>query len=86
MPNMPETLCDACLVEGRPRCPFNVMIQRVEAMLEGAKGLADTPSHLGGNVEMAKWLQGVIVFDNAGLREEAEARGCTVFLAPPLKV
>lgn len=83
MPNMPEELCAACLVEGRDSCPFQEINKRGLVMREGAKGLAVTPSHLGVNVEMAKWFQGVTDADDALLRKEAEERGCTIFTPPP---
>lgn len=54
MPNISEKLCDACLGEGREMCPFQEMIKRFEAMREGAKDLAATPSPLGRNDQMAK--------------------------------
>lgn len=83
MLNTPEKLCDVCLGEGRKICPFQVIIERGLAMREGAKDLAVTPSPLGGNDAMAKWLQGVTDADDARLRQEAEERGCTIFTPPP---
>lgn len=83
MPNMPEKLCDVCLDEGRASCPFQKIIKRVEAIREGAKDLSVTPSPLGGNDEMAKWLQGVTAADNADLLKKAEERRCPVVLAAP---
>lgn len=64
-------------------CPFQEMIKRFEAMREGAKDLAATPSPLGRNDQMAKWLQGVTAADNADLLKKAEERGCTIFTTPP---
>lgn len=72
-------LCKTCEGEGRDSCVLIEYKERVLAMSTAAQDIAVTPSPLGGNDDLAAWVQRNTDADFAGLPEEAARRGCTVF-------